>query len=473
MFFVGYKKALTGILIVIIFFVAIMLRVLLAMVNVDANDPHIRMIEILAFQGRVPSVKEERLAFHPKLYHGLLAIALKGREELQPKDRIKIAQLITVLMGCITLGFVLKFLRKLSLPKSVYVISFALVALNPGLIGTDGQVTNNTLVIMFATAAAYFGYSFFKERGTRDYILMMVSAILAGLTKGNGLVVAVAISLTLLLMWLGEVLWGRLGNGRQPLFYLLMIFLIAYIVSVPLLGSYRNNNRTLGSYLALCEGGNNCPPQRTLPHFLKKTRLSGVKPGILSIVDGYFTFRLISLLQEPTVYLREGFPRHRMSLWSQLYGQTHFVHYLNWPKSWSSKSPSLFNVGRSIYILALPTLLIFLLGIVLRLWELVRSMFNKHKSCWPSLYMLLLVVGYLGMIIVFTMIYRDKSYIKVVYVAPCLLGVVYIFVRGYSLLYQFNFIGIKAIRNIIHTTLGLLIVMYVIDVLILVRQLGG
>ena len=37
-------------------------------------------------------------------------------------------------------------------------------------------------------------------------------------------------------------------------------------------------------------------------------------------------------LDDPTNYDASGYPLHQTSLWSQLYGRLHFVHFDRWPQ---------------------------------------------------------------------------------------------------------------------------------------------
>src|SRR5215831_17795852 len=80
-----------------------LLRVSLALVNSDANDRHMNVIEIMAYEDRIPLPHEDREAFQPKLYHGAVAAFLKiGRPQSGRAETI-VAQLVGCTAGIFTL----------------------------------------------------------------------------------------------------------------------------------------------------------------------------------------------------------------------------------------------------------------------------------------------------------------------------------------------------------------------------------
>ena len=51
----------------------IVLRVALSLVNLEANDDHVEVIRIMAFENRMPDFEEAWEAYQPKLYHVVVA----------------------------------------------------------------------------------------------------------------------------------------------------------------------------------------------------------------------------------------------------------------------------------------------------------------------------------------------------------------------------------------------------------------
>src|SRR5262249_50244389 len=145
-----------------------------------------------------------------------------------------------------TLFLAYRFLMKeLEVSEKVRFIAFSLLALNPVLIGINAQATNDSFVILFGSLAFYFGGRFFQNTQIVDFCWMSVSAVLAGLSKGNGLVIFFAIMAVFAIAFYrtGSTYFRRHGvTARYGL-----IFLVSYLALVPALGPYWNSYRQYGS----------------------------------------------------------------------------------------------------------------------------------------------------------------------------------------------------------------------------------
>ena len=69
-------------------------------------------------------------------------------------------------------------------------------------------------------------------------------------------------------------------------------------------------------------------------------------------------------LDDPTNYDASGYPLHQTSLWSQLYGRLHFVHFDSWPPTWESDSVIVHWIGRAALVLGLVPTTVLLIGLV-------------------------------------------------------------------------------------------------------------
>jgi hypothetical protein len=158
--------AITGAVLI----VGVALRVLLALVNLEANDPHLPVIRAIAFEHRFPTHEQEWEGFQPKLYHTTAALVWRLLPTRDPYALTRAAQGVSCAAGVLTLLVVLRLLRFLGamregtrcaqsergLPLSG-AVAFAAVALNPALVGTSAQATNDAFVILFASLTLYSG----------------------------------------------------------------------------------------------------------------------------------------------------------------------------------------------------------------------------------------------------------------------------------------------------------------------------
>jgi hypothetical protein len=91
--------------------IGIAVRVLLAFVNVEANDPHLPVIRAIAFEHRFPSREQEWEGFQPKLYHTTAALVWRLLPTRDPYSLTRAAQFVSCAAGVTTLFVVLRFLR--------------------------------------------------------------------------------------------------------------------------------------------------------------------------------------------------------------------------------------------------------------------------------------------------------------------------------------------------------------------------
>jgi Dolichyl-phosphate-mannose-protein mannosyltransferase len=463
----NYRRA-----VVLVFLCGALLRIVLTLVNLEANDNHIEVISIIADEGRIPDKSEIWEAFQPKLYHVTVAALWQRLSISSPLNRIRIAQLVSCAAGIVTLWVALVFLRReANVSTKVCFLTFALIALNPSLIGINAQATNDSFVILFGSLSLFFGYRFFARPGTRDFCWMTLSAILAGISKGNGLVAFLAIlgTFTIALVELPE---GSLSKRRQAALYG-CIFLLTYLVAVPRVGPYWEQYRSHGSPFALPI------PPAPFPNFFERTFV--YKPGVTSIVDSFLTFRVFGLLSNPVSTTdAEKYPLHRTSLWSQLYGRAHFAHFDAWPPSWRLPNDGgqwatslVQNLGRLIFLAALfPTTLL-----LVALWK--RSVFairwfagaKGDHALLEGWLVYLAVWGYLAFIVVYALRHRDYAVMKAIFIFPGLLGFLMLFARECDAFYQ-RFIDMKAVRLSADVILLSLLCFYTVDILALIGQLG-
>ena len=454
-------------LFVSIFVLAMVLRFLLAAVNSESNDYHFDVISMIMDQNEIPAFDDCPECFQPKLFHLSMAVILKILPFDSLSIQIRIVQLINCIAGGITLYFVYLFISTLAFTRRIKIISFALVALNPKFIGINAQATNDSLVILFSTICLYYLLQFFQQGNLKSFLLMSGSAILAVLTKGNGLVLFPII----LTVFLTNMLFFRKNSQisipRQLL--LLLTFSFIYFLSVPFLGQYYEKYKKTGSPFTINQD------KDPAPHFVKRTFIK--KPGVTSVVDSYFTFRFIDLLKTPLISNDSvNYPLHRTSLWTQLYGRTFSVHFDMWPHSWQTNNNVVKFIGRCIFILALIPSLFLIVGAIKILRSVVIDFIKiiKHRNKidfnikWIYF---TIIMAYLLFIISYSFQYRDYSTMKAIFIFPGLIAFLYTIMYGMDYIYK-KINGKRKLLYSLNISLLSLVTLYCIDVVYLIIQLS-
>jgi len=367
-------------------------------------------------------------------------------------------------------------MREVDLCPKVRFLSFSLLALNPALIGINAQATNDSFTILFGTMALYFGYRFFQQLRPLDFMAMSLATILASLSKGNGIVVFIAI-----VVMFGVAFYVSLKEGyaRRPMAIYTALFVASYLCVVATFGPYWQYYRQYGSPFVT-----NAAPV-PLPYFFQKSVVTGRRSGVTSVMDSLFTFRILDMVRNPiTVNEGEDYPLHRTSVWSQLYGRTHFAHFDDWPRSWQvpRENASLWgrrfrllviNVGRIIFVAALlPTILIFV-GLIRQTWQAMAFFVRwrcseKPKDGWL---LLIAVLGYTAFIAAYSLRIRDFSVMKPIFIFPAAFGFMMLFARECERLYAFC-IRKRSLQAPIDAIFASLLFLYAVDVIALITALS-
>jgi dolichyl-phosphate-mannose-protein mannosyltransferase len=411
-------------------------RVWLALVNEEANDRHLPVIRIIAFEHRFPAWDEKWEAFQPKLYH--LTAALVWRAMGSGASRlalVRAAQLVSCAAGLLTLLVVVRFLRERAVSERARALVIALAALNPGLVGVSAQATNDAFVILFGSLTVYYGARFFTRWRGPDFVGACVAALLAGISKGNGLVVIVAVLATCALVFVRPRVARPGGGRRAALAYgLAFAFLVAPAVAV--IGPYADYQRRFGSPFVTNIG------QSPAPHLFRQTFEE--RPGLTSMAHGLLTFRLVDLLEHPASTADPtSYPAHRTSLWTRIYAHTFSIRFEGTPPSWKSASHAVANLTRILFLLGLVPSALLVLGAAAAVRGLVRGWRtdadpggsrearNDPPEAWPAAALLVLTAaGYLAFVALYSVRVRDYSTMKQIFVLPGLLGFVAFTAKG-------------------------------------------
>ncbi len=461
---IGNKS--TRILFLALFILAICLRLALAIINREANDPHWDVAMVIIEAGSLPLKSDCWECFQPKLYHVVFAkfIQILGLAHLPPSKLNIIGQLLSFAAGTSTLVLVWRFVRRMRLDNWKQLILFSLFALNPPLTAIHAQATNDSFAVFFSTLGLYYTYDFLRKPNTKALLIILTSVSLGISSKTNVLVTAIAIFICLEVMaWTGRE--QRRKYSQQVIFFSASITIIAVLSPlnqyIPNLQEYRSPIVT------------NLPAQ-PLPHLFTRTTIT--RPGILSVTDGFLTFRFGELMQHPRVeFDEEKIPPFQTSFWSLLYGRAHSIHFDNWPSTWSTSDSNLFPLSRAILLLAIPPTFIVLLGACIELRLLLLGLVTRdggqvRKADFGL--SSLVFFGYILFLIFYALIYRDHSVIKAIFIFPGLLSYLVLFSRAVESILALSGRWQRMVSMIIMILSMGLIAFYITDIAALILQLA-
>lgn len=413
---------------IIIAVLAMILRLGLALVNREANDNHMEAVRMIMETYQLPSMFECRECFHPKLFYVTAAELLQGLGVSDPNTQILVIQLLNVVAGALTLAVIYKFIQAYPSDNELLKLAaFALVALNPKFIAINSQASNDSFAILFSTLALYFTYHYLKGPSRKHFWLLVFFSLLAVSTKVTSWIAFTAISLSFLL-----ALCVQAEKISRKLAYLaLLLVSVLTLTTLNPLSQFVTNTQKFGSPIVTRD------KPLPLPGIFQQTahyKDYHFRPGIVSIQDGFFTFKLADLLNYPLTSNEEyGYPPQRTSFWTMLYADAHSLHFQNWPASWQTKGGENFTVSRGIFLLALLPTLIFIAGFLLELFTFLKALFTrdtpKIRSLSNALF-LLASVGYVAFLMLITLLYRDFAFIKLAYILPGSLAFIWLFLRG-------------------------------------------
>jgi hypothetical protein len=300
----------------------------------------------------------------------------------------------------------------------------------------------------------------------KDFLLMVAFSVLAGATKTSALVLITGV----MVVWIIKLATD--GVFRRPFsrwhIPALLIYVMISLTSTLFLGEYYSNNRKYDKPVVYNT------PTGDIPHLYKKSDFR--RPGVQSIVEGYFTFRLFDMLKTPVVSNEDlVYPKHRTSVWSQLYGRSHFIYFENWPPGkWQSNKPAMWWTGRVALVLALLPLTLLMIGFwkTFRVWPL--WIWKRNNDFIKNGYEWILhafMVGFMLFIILFTLYGRDYSFMKIIYLFPGLLAFTIPLLKGADTAVAF-LKSRPGLTKLFNASIILLFISYTIPLLDLMNKLS-
>lgn len=458
------------IILLLIFALSISIRFSLAVVNREANDNHMDSINFIIQHAELPLKEDCAECAHPKLFYSINALALKTLSITDPTQSIIATQMINFLMSVVMLWFLWHLIDSFKLADDPSkLLTFGLLALNPALAAINAQATNDTFVITFSVIAIYFAQQFIEKKQLRTLTFTILFSVLAIISKANAIITTCAIGMAIALEALAKRdYFIHLKKNKLVIAGIYGISVLLLVVLIPtsqVIANYQKYGTPFTFNMSI--------PLQPLPHFFEKT--DTYKPGILSIQDGFFTFKYIDLLIEPQITVdNKVYPPHRTSFWTILYGRTHFVQYSQWPPSWETSNKAIRWLGRIIYIFALLPTLMFIIGMVAETKNLIQWFWAKATSAnAPAAAGLFLVhwIGILVFAIALSLQYRTFNNIKAIYIYPAIASLAVFFMLGWNTLDRWLLSKHAWLKITLRTSIVILIGLYVLDLIALFLQL--
>ena len=434
-----------------VFAIAAILRIQLSLVNREANDNHYEVVKLI-LEGRSGlTMSDCHECFHPKLFYYVCAAVDHSLGLVSESSRIVSGQLLNSVAGLITLGLVLWTLNASRFSAKWQFWAFALITLNPRCIAINGQFSNDSFAILFATAAIFLTLRLLQAPSLWLGIGTQLVLICALMTKGTTWIVAIA----MLFIFFFRALVEESKQQSRLYVCLYIVTVLNGLFSIQLAGY------DFEHYDVYANLGRGKPL-----YFWEKTSVG--RPGVQSIVDGYLTFRIVDLVRDPQITNERAIEQqHRTSVWTQLYARANFAQFEQHPKSWLTTDPNVMFIGRCSFVLGLLPLLFLLVGLAFgslramhELWLWVgqkriepealaekgietrsvssmgsvkaasalgsgngdspssQSLIASQQSSYARLFCSLVCLGYIAFIIKFTADYRDFAAMKLIYILP-------------------------------------------------------
>ena len=461
------KSQIFNILFIGLALLSFSLRVGLVWYNRQSNDNHMQVVQLMLVSARLPQLKDCWECFQPKLFHFTVTKVLQilGLTGLPINGLNLVAEIINLLAGLATLAIAWAFIARLPVTnKWLKLLAFGLVALNPALIAINSQATNDTFAILFSTLAIYCAYVFLQNKKLTPFLLAILFTALGIASKTNVWVTAMVIVITLFIQVFSQP--GRMMKSA--------VHAIAFLITVPVLSvinpltQYVANYETYGKPVLMNIGALPLPPLTGISKY-------NDRGGILSIRDGFFTFKFANLLEHPRIeYDHDNYPPNRTSFWTMLYGSANSASFSNYPPSWSTTGTQGFWLTRGIFCLAILPVLLLLMGGLLETFAWLKGIFKRNDILLQKTgygLFALTFTGYIVFAILYALLYQTFLVLKAIFVFPALLAFPVLFLRAAGPAYGFLSKRAKWSVPILNVDMIGLLILFIIDIVMLITRI--
>lgn len=405
------------ILIVIAFVLCLAPRVILTAINKTANDDHIKPILLWNANGAFPDTNDCWECFQPPFYYGIVKHAAQITGATTEDELRILFQWLNFIFGfgCLFLIFFFQFQSSLPFKWNVSLALFW--GLNPKLIAISIQATNDIPVIFIGMLFTLFLLKWIKSTTYFNFTLVLLTVFLAGIVKGNGLVLVFILLIVLFFLFISK----QISSSTLTLKTILLLIVIP---AVAYFGGYYSKYKKHGNpFLTNLQVA-------TAPNFFTPDSVQGFRKGVTTVWDSFFSFKIKSLIEQPwnTNDFNDDYPAHRTSFFAQLYGQFSNAFFERSPPSWTVENKIAINITRANYCIQLFLLVLFLLGIFSALKQSIKN------STPIDFIHLTLILVYLLFVIRYAYNIRDFANMKLIFLFPALLSMVYFLEKSVTII---------------------------------------
>lgn len=422
-----------------------MVRSVLFTINDQRNDDHIEPILRWEQEGHFPETHECWECFQPKFFYTVIKTANSFFKAGTDREVYLLLQLFNFLYAAMLLWLILRFIESLNLSKWTTIGLMLFWSLNPELISINVLASNDTLLFLLGFIIVYLTTKLVQHNSLKTELMLFVALIIAGVTKGN--------SLAFLGLYIGFVFLQiilRKAIGFKTISFKVLLAL-TLIVSYAFGGRYVEKYEAYGDPFKI--NVNKSQPAKFMGYDTSESIRYGVKDIRTALID----FPLLSLLKEPyNLNDWSNTQKHRQNIWTQYFGQ--FTNYMFecYPSKWASINNDYLNFARANIIVHLFLFGIFLYGCFLSLKRLSTSFYSI------DLVHLVAVAAFLIFGVIYALEYRDFSFMKVMFLYPVYLSLIYLFAQGIQ---KFKY------QRLINGLLFTAVILYQLNFLYLVKAL--
>jgi hypothetical protein len=424
-------------------------RAWLSIVNPVANDDHLEVARLISENnGRPPASAQCMQCAHPKLYHHAVA-ALSAWTDDRRYQRIA-GNLLNFAAGTILLLLLATFLRSTRTPSPVQLLAVGFASFNAGVVGIFSQATNDGFCILFSSLAIFFMDRLLRHYRLWPVVPVTVFLVLAALSKASGWAIFAASLAVLVVTLISAPAEMRRGYAAATL-----LLAAGFLLIVTQVHPYRENLQQAGT------------PFVTDAFDAPLLKLEVRRPPYSWMVQDLLTFRIFALLRTPYMDFQIE-PRHRTSLWTQVYGRALFLRF-DQPLA-PNLDPRLLALGRLCFLLGMLPLAAVVTGAALTLRSLWRGVIHRGKSWLAEQHDWIHVVYAATMVTALLLLVAEHhrqwllfTWMKAIYLMPAILAFFRLMVLGLEAFY-------RRVPRLVTATMSALIVASCADLIWLIHD---